>query len=415
MLILYDVYKLFGNKKPEKKKLNSKKRKKLNSNQKYNKQSRIELPLDGSLLERPKARNVNGSDQRCQTSVVLQKCLDGNPWCSHGPTILFERTFLTPKKENTIKFYACSAYRDRKDCPSYFTADESNCCKESEDKKFRWKKILCQNGNTEKQPQLFDTISCYCRTCSKLLEKNKTALHIQHDIIKLTNKNVAQPTLNGLLCSKSSSTKEAQYYFSKDCLDTLINQFILKGRADIYVICIGAPRIHEKLLSPETAKDKTRNIRSILLDIDDRLRDFYDASNLTSNSFHHYNMFNHFFFRPSDRQAYLNFLKKANGNILVVTDPPFGGKCELIGRTLEHIKENVNQMSSSGLNKFDVMWIFPYYMERQIQKEIPGIKMSDFQVCYENNDKQRYKDGLEAGKQGCRKVTLQHRYFSYLG
>ena len=59
----------------------------------------------------------------------------------------------------------------------------------------------------------------------------------------------------------------------------------------------------------------------------------------------------------------------------------------------------------SSYEKFNlVKWIFPYYMERFIQQEIPSITMSDYQVCYSSNGTSSYKDGLEIGKHGARKV-----------
>ena len=96
-------------------------------------------------------------------------------------------------------------------------------------------------------------------------------------------------------------------------------------------------------------------------------------------------------------------IETTKGEILIVTDPPFGGKCELIGRTLKCIQKDVINLSGDH-DQIHTMWIFPYYMERFIQQEIPSIKMSDYQVCYSSNGTSSYKDGLEIGKQGARKV-----------
>ena len=94
-------------------------------------------------------------------------------------------------------------------------------------------------------------------------------------------------------------------------------------------------------------------------------------------------------------------------DFLIVTDPPFGGKCELIGRTLKKISEDISRLASKRSPRVDIMWIFPYYMEHQIQCAVPLIQMSDFQVCYEGvQGKRIYKDGLEHGSQGGRKVVL---------
>ena len=48
--------------------------------------------------------------------VILDKDIKENPQCQHGPTILFERRFQNAEK---TYFYACAAFRDRKQCPFY--------------------------------------------------------------------------------------------------------------------------------------------------------------------------------------------------------------------------------------------------------------------------------------------------------
>ena len=58
--------------------------------------------------------------QHGKTSPVLQDFYEMqalNPWCPHGPTLKFERSGKG--------FYACSAFRQRKDCNAYFTTDET--------------------------------------------------------------------------------------------------------------------------------------------------------------------------------------------------------------------------------------------------------------------------------------------------
>ena len=42
------------------------------------------------------------------TKIILED-LKEHPWCSHGPSILFE-------KNGGEKYYACAAFRNRKQC-----------------------------------------------------------------------------------------------------------------------------------------------------------------------------------------------------------------------------------------------------------------------------------------------------------
>lgn len=49
--------------------------------------------------------------------------LHTHPVCEHGPTILFE---YKNNIENDRKFFACSAYRERKDCPVHIPFDQWN-------------------------------------------------------------------------------------------------------------------------------------------------------------------------------------------------------------------------------------------------------------------------------------------------
>lgn len=46
--------------------------------------------------------------------VILDETIK-KPWCPHGPTLLFEST----SQETSVKFFACSACRNRDDCSFY--------------------------------------------------------------------------------------------------------------------------------------------------------------------------------------------------------------------------------------------------------------------------------------------------------
>ena len=368
--------------------------------------------------------NSTHTEAKCHTSVILQDDISANPWCAHGPTILYQRSSSAPSdisdsKHKTKRFFACSAYRDRKYCPSFFPVPDGDNRNPSDaipkEKKIRWKQILEQSENTGTKEIFTSCMMRYCHTCSKLISTDTQIVnHKHHDLSKkLREEELCQPTLNNILVAKNEAKKEAQFHFSKDTLNIIVQNFILEANEKLKVICVGVLRIHETLLALHKHHEKQSNIKSILLDIDQRLRDFYRSSSYSANTFCHYNMFNHHFFDQSEKKVYEKFLEKGHA-FLIVTDPPFGGKCELIGRTLEKIRFDVSVVNIGQVHKpqkFDVMWVFPYYMEKQIKNSFPGkIEMSDFQVNYQkgggNNKEHTYKDGLESDQQGSRKVCV---------
>ena len=69
-------------------------------------------------------------------------------------------------------------------------------------------------------------------------------------------------------------------------------------------------------------------------------------------------------------QTYLKFLKQSKpGRLVIVTDPPFGGRCELVANTYKsiqkdfaHAHENVDPEKC----RVEMVWIFPYFMEHQV-------------------------------------------------
>lgn len=61
--------------------------------------------------------------------------LENSPLCPHGPTLLFTRH---NKNGSKSKFYACSAYRDRKFCKFFISEDDLK--KQTERKKEVWKR-----------------------------------------------------------------------------------------------------------------------------------------------------------------------------------------------------------------------------------------------------------------------------------
>jgi hypothetical protein len=79
-------------------------------------------------------------------------------------------------------------------------------------------------------------------------------------------------------------------------------------------------------------------------------------------------MFNHHFF--GQRPAYERFLADS-GTLAIVTDPPFGGRVELVDRCLKSIAADWDTMRKKPAkfekkNPVAFMWIFPYFMESKI-------------------------------------------------
>lgn len=50
---------------------------------------------------------------------VIIESVETHPVCEHGPALLFERLFNAKCQQ----FYACSAYRDQKECPLHISVD----------------------------------------------------------------------------------------------------------------------------------------------------------------------------------------------------------------------------------------------------------------------------------------------------
>ena len=100
-----------------------------------------------------------------------------------------------------------------------------------------------------------------------------------------------------ILTVQNMSKKEAQFYFSHNTLDTIVKNLLANNLTR--VLCIGTPKIHEKIRGSYSDK-----MDSILLDFDSRLSQFFGKS-----EFCYYNMFNHHFFgNKSNKNVIQNYL-----------------------------------------------------------------------------------------------------------
>ena len=152
---------------------------------------------------------------------------------------------------------------------------------------------------------------------------------------------------------QATDKKEAQYFFSTATTSLISTTITNLGFTD--VLCIGCPSIFETL-------PKTSN--SLLLDLDPRFEAFFPP-----DKFLWYNFFNGHAFQGDKAKTVLqNFLIQST-KLLVLLDPPFGAKSELISHSLEKIKEQAEQLSFAC--KISTIWVFPYFMEKQVSSPAP--------------------------------------------
>lgn len=152
-----------------------------------------------------------------------------HPRCPHGPTLLFSKE-INGRKTN---FFACAACRNRKDCNFFIL--------ESVTKKYNienWKhkeNEFTKDVNHRKKFLVFYKIKkmsssarAYCHTCMQLLQSNVTEKHRDHLITHgITNHQLKYPT--EFLSSLENCKKEAQYFFTKNCIKDLIDIFKILG------------------------------------------------------------------------------------------------------------------------------------------------------------------------------------------
>ncbi|GAB6029288.1 rRNA N6-adenosine-methyltransferase zcchc4 [Chamberlinius hualienensis] len=303
--------------------------------------------------------------------IVNEEVLSKSPVCPHGPTLLFERCTKLGRRS----FYACSACRDRKTCRFFQWADEHKSSKQSlvheatsENRRVEsWKKI---KKNLDENGQL-----SFCKSCSLvIIDSDELVSHSKHDICQNVSKKVFQlPTY--LIQPTENNKKEAQYYFTSETTEFIIST--LKRLNFTSVMCLGCPRIFERLV-----QDTCFN--SVLLDIDERLCQFYSPQQLVV-----YNMFNHHFFDGlTGKAVYENFLKSATDKkFAIMIDPPFGGMVEPLAFTLSRIGQDWHSLNSDLCDDSSpaVFWMFPYFLEKKILDACSMYNMLDYQVEYENH------------------------------
>ena len=282
-------------------------------------------------------------------------------------------------KRNSTEFYSCSAFRNRNQCSFYMKKSD------------HLKKLSSKKPELAKQkPVLFiKNPKFFCHQC-QTLDCKLCKGHKNHQNKETDPELLKRPS--HLLKNLEDSKGQAQFHFSEESLNVIVN-LVCKTNPSL-ILFVGAPSVFEELRS------RKNFVKSdlLVLDIDIRLGQF-----LSKEEFCHYNMFNHHFF---DLES-LNTFKKAmskhrSRSVMVITDPPFGGRPELISQTFQTIKQDFN------CQDFHIVWIFPYFMEHKIKIACPKLEMSDYQVTYEK------LGGYKEGQEGNRNLGSPVRIFTNL-
>lgn len=308
------------------------------------------------------------------TDVIFQSDISNNPRCIHGPTLLFKK-FVKDEKKSGRRFYACSACRDRKECQFFQWEDE----KMSQCRKMHWENALKKlqkkfpHKNCVKIMKQFLKLNNserkFCKTCSYLILPNEYKDHLQHNVCYVKEEELQRPSF--LLSPFQNNKKEAQFFFTEDTTKFLIE--LTKLLCFKKVLCIGTPRIHEYIYFKEQP-----NLISLLLDLDERYKVFYNQE-----AFCHFNMFNNYFFNGEESEKiFCNYLNSKE--IIVFIDPPFGGHIDALMQTLKNISQKWKTLTLSN-TEIPVVVFHPYFMEPRLTEALPSLVMMDYKVQYTNH------------------------------
>ncbi|KRZ72182.1 Zinc finger CCHC domain-containing protein 4 [Trichinella papuae] len=294
------------------------------------------------------------------------------PYCIHGPCLKFCRK----RKNRKIYFFACSVCRDRKKCSFYWPVE----------KKFPKQKVVEMKKKIQMQRR-FKPMEAYrrlckveqneqdrqfCFTCGQFVLPEERSKHAQHKLkFNITNRLLNRPCM--WLTASKNEKKEAQYWFSDSSA-----KFLAKLPVQLsfdHVLCIGTPRVHEELLHLFKSK---ASVKSFLLDYDERFEQFWPPSRCAQ-----YNLFANYVFTKTGRNYLKKFLKKST-KLLIIVDPPFGGLTSAIGKSLISLQKIFHKLhmndTSDVTPKCEIIWIFPYFMEKKIIQACPNLKMLDYIV-----------------------------------
>ncbi|RUS80728.1 hypothetical protein EGW08_011514, partial [Elysia chlorotica] len=300
------------------------------------------------------------------------------PSCPHGPALLFEQYDRSSKTSR--QFFACSAFRDKKECDLHVWADEGAYKSTQISQHISHKQYRMRFRKFRALPRNKRHVCC---TCGLLLLPSEISDHERQDHEmkrRVLLKDLRKPSF--LFSPLDNNKTFAQYLFSPMTVDFLIGS-IERLACYTHVLCVGAPRMHEEIQLRRRRGDSA--LTSMLLDLDERYAQLYSPG-----SFAKYNMFNHHFFEKSGRKRLEMFLKDASQGALLLTDPPFGGMVEALVQSFVKISSMWQEIVGSPTAERDVsipmMWIFPYFLESRIVTSLPSLSMLDYKVDYDNHN-----------------------------
>ena len=171
----------------------------------------------------------------------------------------------------------------------------------------------------------------FCNTCAKVSEESCRD-NLLCSFSKLNKSDLKSPV--NILQPKAQDKKEAQHFFSDQASSQIIS--IISSQNFSNVLCVGCPSLFEQL--PQNLSDK-----SLLWDIDARLESFYDHCKFLWGNF-----FNGHFFRGKEaEEIFRNFLIGVDTKLLIIVDPPFGAKTELISHSINRVKNQLGKCHRS--------------------------------------------------------------------
>uniref|UniRef100_A0A8C6Y0T7 rRNA N(6)-adenosine-methyltransferase ZCCHC4 n=1 Tax=Naja naja TaxID=35670 RepID=A0A8C6Y0T7_NAJNA len=230
------------------------------------------------------------------------------------------------------RFYACSACRERKDCPFFQWEDEkiSEARLSAREKYNQSRRPSKTHSDNVKRYKEFVALPPpkrkFCQECQQLLLISEWERHSGHLVLSdISAAQLGRPSQ--LLSALENKKTNAQYLFTDRSCHFLLDLLMAQGFRR--VLCVGTPRLHELIQLEEKV-----SMKSLLLDIDFRYSQFYPKED-----FCHYNMFNHYFFAGEAASCVCEeFLQEDQGGpAVLVADPPFGGLVEALASSFQKL------------------------------------------------------------------------------
>lgn len=109
-------------------------------------------------------------------SVIIDN-INPSPCCPHGPSVLFKR------HNSNRAFFACSAFRDKKDCNFFMWQEELNKNVKVE---VSSKNLGASFKSHDELIATSNDLFIYCQNCNELMESNLSNLrsHKSHELRK---------------------------------------------------------------------------------------------------------------------------------------------------------------------------------------------------------------------------------------